>query len=259
MRRRTLLIVLLPFILYACSSTGIREELRTSEYKIRKGDTLYSIAWRYRLDYRELAHWNGIAPPYTIYPGDALRMRPPVRAGSNRAGHNVIVQNTQPVHERPVVVNVKPSTKPQAAPVTKSVPARHPPQQMNTQTATSLAWRWPTEGKVVTSFSNKTTGRKGINIEGKTGQRVDATAEGKVVYSGSGLIGYGKLIIINHNKKFLSAYAHNRKLLVREGESVHAGQKIAELGSTDADRPMLHFEIRLNGRPVDPLKYLPKR
>jgi lipoprotein NlpD len=117
-------------------------------------------------------------------------------------------------------------------------------------------WRWPARGKVVTSFS--ASGRKGIDIEGRFGQTVMAAAGGRVVYSGSGLIGYGQLIIVKHNKRYLSAYAHNNKLLVKEGDAVKGGQRIAEMGRSGPNRALLHFEIRRDGKPIDPLRYLPK-
>ena len=120
-------------------------------------------------------------------------------------------------------------------------------------------WLWPTDGEVIRKFSQDTAGKKGIAIGGRKGQPVVAAAGGEVVYSGSGLLGYGQLIIINHNKNYLSAYAHNSSLLVKEGDVVEAGQQIAKLGDTGTDRAMLHFEIRHNGRPVDPLKHLPAR
>lgn len=122
-----------------------------------------------------------------------------------------------------------------------------------------MGWQWPTDGKVIRGFSANDPGKKGLDIGGKPGQSVRATAPGQVVYSGGGLIGYGQLIIIKHDKDYLSAYAHNRKLLVKEDDRVRGGQQIAELGSTGTDRPMLHFEIRHQGKPVDPLKLLPKR
>ncbi|MDX1334155.1 MAG: peptidoglycan DD-metalloendopeptidase family protein, partial [Gammaproteobacteria bacterium] len=122
-----------------------------------------------------------------------------------------------------------------------------------------IRWGWPTTGKVINSYSASQPGKKGIDIAGKSGQPVVAAAEGKVVYSGSGLKGYGKLIIIKHNNNYFSAYAHNKKIVVKEGSWVKRGNKIAELGNTGADRTMLHFEIRRNGKPVNPLGYLPRR
>ncbi|MGY8868558.1 MAG: peptidoglycan DD-metalloendopeptidase family protein, partial [Methylophagaceae bacterium] len=122
-----------------------------------------------------------------------------------------------------------------------------------------LSWRWPMQGKVISTYSKSATGRKGIDIAGKSGQKVGAAATGKVVYSGNGLPRYGNLIIIKHNDSYLSAYAHNKNLLVKEGQHVKAGQKIALLGRTGTQRDQLHFEIRRNGKPVDPMRFLPKR
>lgn len=216
-------------------------------YTVRKGDNLYMISMRYRLNYRKVAAWNGIRSPYTIYPGQKLRLRPP--AGSSH-GH---VTTSRPATSRPASTSSKKSSKP--------VSTTH----RNTRSQTSngpvasakLGWRWPTRGKVISRFSSSANGKKGIDISGQPGQAVTAAAAGRVVYSGSGLRGYGRLIIINHNENYLSAYAHNRKLFVEEGEVVSSGQKIAELGSSGTDSPKLHFEIRRNGRPVDPLHYLP--
>ncbi len=249
MLRGLLLTIFTIAFLTACSGHDTRHGLHPDTYKVKKGDTLYSIAWRYKLDYRALARWNAIKPPYTIYPGQRLRMRPGADSRQAKAQTKTPPRTTQ---------GGKTQAKTQSA-ATKTTPA---PRTGATSPASTkpLRWTWPTQGQVVRHFSNTNTGKKGIDIAGKPGQAVKATAAGQVVYSGSGLIGYGKLIIINHDKNYLSAYAHNRRLLVKEGERVDAGQKIAELGSTGTtDRPLLHFEIRLNGQPVDPLKYLPQR
>lgn len=248
MLRGLLLTIFTILLLSACSGQGTRHGLHPDTYKVRKGDTLYSIAWRYKLDYRALARWNAIQPPYTIYPGQRLKMRPAAQTAQAKAQ-----SKTQPATAKERKTQAK---------TRSAVKKTTPPRTSETRTASAkpLHWTWPTQGEVVRRFSKKSTGKKGIDIAGKAGQAVKATADGRVVYSGSGLIGYGKLIIINHDKNYLSAYAHNRKLLVKEGEHVNAGQKIAELGrSGTTDRPLLHFEIRHNGRPVDPLKYLPKR
>ncbi|MGI9305271.1 MAG: peptidoglycan DD-metalloendopeptidase family protein, partial [Gammaproteobacteria bacterium] len=187
--------------------------------------------------YKHVAAWNGIEPPYTIHPGQKIRLNPSSR-----------IARTKPDKRK---------NKP-AAVVTKLPPASSPPPKAATG-GEPLHWRWPTQGKVIGKFSPGSAGRKGIDIAGRHGQLITAASPGKVVYSGSGLIGYGQLIIIKHNDMYLSAYAHNRKLLVKEGVFVQSGQRIAELGSSGADRSMLHFEIRRNGTPVDPLKLLPKK
>lgn len=206
-----------------------------SHYRVQRGDTLYSIAFSYGLDYRDVAAWNGIGHPYRIYAGQRLRLRPP------------------------------PSSPPARQARKQSPPAPTPSvrRQERQQTASAapkgnLRWQWPTEGRVIRTFSGTENGKKGIAIAGTRGQPVRAAADGEVVYSGEGLLRYGKLIIIQHDQAFFSAYAHNRVLLVAEGQRVKGGQPIAELGSTGTTRPMLHFEVRRNGRPVDPLSYLPR-
>ncbi len=199
---------------------------------VRSGDTLYSIAWDVGLDFQTLARWNRIDPPYVIKPGQRLRTRPPVSP----------TKAPDPPRYR------APKT---AAPKTRPRPVRRP------QSATR-GWVWPTEGRIIASFSPR-AGRKGIDISGKYGQAIRSAAAGKVVYAGTGLRGYGKLIIVKHDETFLSAYAHNRKLLVREGNQVTRGEQIAEMGSAGGNRVKLHFEIRRRGSPVDPTRYLPRR
>ncbi|MDH5408441.1 MAG: peptidoglycan DD-metalloendopeptidase family protein [Gammaproteobacteria bacterium] len=198
---------------------------------VKKGETLYSLAWQYGHDYREVARWNNIPVPYTIYPEQKLRVRKPEAtndvAHKNHAKHSVTPSSNKPA-----------------------------PQQ---KFPGKLKWNWPTKGKVITTFSNSDPGRKGIDISGKSGQAIRATAAGYVVYSGSGLRGYGKLIILKHNETFFSAYAHNRHLLVKEGQKVKEKEQIADMGNTGADRVKLHFEIRRDGTPVNPLYYLPKQ
>lgn len=203
----------------------------TSDYHVvRKGDTLYSIAWRYGLDYRNVASWNGIAPPYMIFPGQRVELKGTLSTPSSRSLHSSKVAKR------------KSSTE-----VTEEIPA----------SGSGPGWKWPTRGKMIASF--QASGRKGVDIGGDFDQPIYAAAGGRVVYSGGGLRGYGKLIIIKHNKRFLSAYAHNNKLLVEEGDEVSGGQHIASMGRTGADRVMLHFEIRRDGKPVDPVRYLPKK
>jgi lipoprotein NlpD len=198
-------------------------------YTVHKGETLYAIAHRYGLNYRRVAAWNGIHHPYTIYPGQRIRLRAPTSAASHR--------------NRPSAGSTKTRASPPPAREVRSVDGR------------GLKWLWPTQGQVIGTYWQ---GRKGIDIAGRAGQPVRAAAPGRVVYSGSGLKGYGQLIIINHDRGYLTAYAHNRRLLVQEGEQVRAGQDIAELGDSGTNRAKLHFEIRRNGKPVDPLRYLPK-
>lgn len=211
---------------------------RPGHHRVRRGDTLYGLAWQYDLDYRQVAAWNGIRRPYTIYPGQRLRLSPPPA----RAVNPPPVTATPPPERRP---QVAPTPSP---PVPRSVPGA----------AAGLHWQWPAEGPVVRRFSPK-SGSKGIDIAGRFGQEIAAAAGGRVVYSGSGLRGYGKLIIIKHNDSHLSAYAHNDRLLVKEGDTVRGGQRIASMGRAGDRQARLHFQVRRSGEPVDPLRYLPKR
>jgi lipoprotein NlpD len=245
-------------LLAACTSTvqyqgsGYQGDL----YTIREGESLYAIAWRYGLDYKQVAAWNNIGPPYTIYPGQRIRLNPPPGLVSATMPRPIPAPNP-PVRSTPAPAAVP---LPPARPIT---PQPIPPSPTTVATApqgvSAKGWQWPAQGEVIRTFSPYSDGKKGIDIAGTLGQPIYAASGGQVVYSGNGLVGYGELIIIKHDDDFLSAYAHNQKLLVREGEQVRAGQTIAQLGSTGASRPMLHFEIRRDGEPVDPLQYLPGR
>jgi len=229
----------------ACSKQSNVQKHRiysSNHYTIRPGDTLYTIAWRYKIDYKRLALWNGISPPYVIYPGQKLRVTAPAVIPLAKRPQPSTASNSTPTKTVRRATVAKP----------KNVPAASTAQQQP-------RWRWPTNGKVIRRFAHTGTGNKGIDIAGISGQSVRAASQGKVVYSGSGLLGYGQLIIIKHNETYLSAYAHNRKLLVNEGDRVSVGQMIAEMGETGTDRAKLHFEIRRYGKPVDPLKYLPHK
>ncbi len=236
--------------LAACGTLGYHE--------VKKGETLYSISWRYGADYRELARWNGIQPPYIIHEGQRLRLTPPGGRSSGEAGKPVARQaaprpRQQPGNAQPPAAAASAAASPRTA---SRPPQPRPEEEIPNR---KLSWAWPARGKVIRTFSAGETGKQGIDIEGRAGSPVRAAAFGRVVYSGSGLRHYGNLIIIKHNARYLSAYAHNRKLLVAEGAVVEKGQKIAEMGrsGTGADRVMLHFEIRADGKPVDPLSFLP--
>lgn len=230
-------------------------------YIVRKGDTLYSISFRYGMDYRDLARANGIGPPYTIYVGQKLKLRGATTTQRSR------VAASQPKATAPRSV---PKTQTTTASPARSVPktssSAAKPAESNSKSLSQApsgtanpAWRWPTKGPLLSSFSDAEATRKGIKIAGKAGQDVIASAAGRVVYSGNGLPRYGNLLIIKHNDVYLSAYAHNQSLLVKEGDNVQSGQKIATLGRTGTQRDQLHFEIRRNGKPVDPMRYLPKQ
>ncbi len=247
-------------------------------YTVKRGDTLYRIAQEHGQNYRDVASWNNITNVASIKEGQVLRVAPP---GVPEAGGSVVASPifAEPLVERSLDLpgtdvrndglkrspkvgkepysdeayarlnNLAPlpavvETRPEAPPAVVSAPDDVP-------------WIWPVPAKVTAPFSD--SGNKGLNFAGKAGDPVVAAGDGKVVYAGAGLRGYGELVIVKHNATFLSAYAHNRKILVKEGQSVTRGQKIAEMGSTDADSVKLHFEIRKQGKPVDPAQYLPKR
>jgi lipoprotein NlpD len=273
-------------------------------YRVAKGDTLYSIAFRNRVDFRDLAHWNGIEAPYTIWPGQTLRLSPapgtsakaPVVVAARPAPAPVhpapaapppVAPAFETVHDgdmapAPTASSVVPATAgtvaaagatmtpgpisvPTATP--PPVPVVPPPAAVAAATpivagasrqAAGIAWRWPADGSLIKKFQAGDA-IPGIEVAGKNGDPVRAAADGVVVYSGNGLVGYGELVIIKHNDSFLSAYGHNRKRLVKEGERVKAGQMVAEMGSSGATRDELQFQIRRDGNPVDPLQYLPPR
>jgi len=206
---------------------------------VRPGDTLFGIAWQNGMDYREVARWNGIRAPYRIYAGQTLRLRPPP------------VARTPPVSATAAAPKKKKAAPPSRPADRRASPPPVPPRH--------LTWRWPAAGRVSSTFKSADPLRKGIKIAGGEGSAIVAAERGKVVYSGSGLIGYGRLIIVKHNDNYLSAYGHNRELLVSEGDQVTKGQKIAAMGTANTGQPLLHFEIRRDGKPVDPLRLLPKR
>ncbi|MBJ9977823.1 peptidoglycan DD-metalloendopeptidase family protein [Pseudomonas sp. S75] len=241
------------------SSAPKRPTVTSGQYVVRPGDTLFSIAFRYGWDYKELAARNGIAPPYTIRPGQ------PIRFSSGAGGSTTVVTSSPSsssrttVTRRPVGATVSPATTRDktaaaasgaTAPVVTQVPAAE---------RAVGGWTWPANGVLIGKFASNGSLNKGIDIAGDLGQPVFAASDGAVVYAGSGLRGYGELIIIKHNDTYVSAYGHNRRLVVREGQQVKAGQTIAEMGSTGTDRVKLHFEIRRQGKPVDPLQFLPRR
>lgn len=213
---------------------------------VSKGDTVYGIATRYGISPLDLAMWNRISPPYTIYPGQRMRLTAPPDAGRGGAASR---------NDPPPIVSTTPQQPPRP-PVTappKPLPPTTPPP------AAGFTWRWPADGPILGGFAAGDPTRQGIDIGGKSGSPVRAAADGVVVYSGAGLVGYGELIIVKHDDQWLSAYGHNRARLVNEGQQVKAGEQIAEMGRSGASRDMLHFEIRYNGKPQDPQLTLPKR
>ncbi len=346
------LLLLLQLVFLSACGGGASSRWDPLAYTVRKGDTLYSIAWRYEKDYRQIARWNNIAPPFAIYPGQRLTMQPsskngsaahqerpqvlsepttgqvvvieypaaplaryveqPVRPLSAARNGEIIVQRDETLYaiaqregynhyqlarwnrlkapyvlkpgqklrltppaaslggslgggRQDVAQNTVERTPEVASLIHTQVKARPIPLPVAIAGRSTVAaasgrvtrWRWPVKGRVVQTFKASDTSRKGIGIRGKLGQSVSAAAAGTVVYSGNGLINYGNLVIIKHNHSFLSAYAYNQSLLVKEGDTVHSGQVIAKIGQAGSSSPQLHFEIRHNGRPVNPLTYLP--
>ncbi len=243
-----LAILFISLLLASCQQTGgLVPIVETGERKnshskqifheVHAGETLYSIAWRYGIDYRELASLNKIKSPYTIFINQKLKLHP-VRHVAKKA--------TAPGKKINRVKKLPPGSKSRSRVAGNS----------------TVKWHWPLEGSIVKKFSLKGDVNKGLDIAGKEGQSVVSAAAGMVVYAGGGLRGYGKLVIVKHNDHYLSAYGNNSKILVKEGDKVGRGKVIARLGlngSVKAAREVLHFEIRRDGKPENPLKYLPVR
>lgn len=244
-----LLFILIIGLVSGCNNNTIyapvveRSQLLASKpgvYRVKSGDTLYSIAWGFGLDYRDLAVANHLKPPYRIHPGQKITTK-------------VIVQQKGPLA---VLLSTEKKAKKAAKKSTKQLVYFHQWHSQKELTDSVPHWVWPARGQVVAQFNNSLSGNKGINIAGRYGQPIKASAKGIVVYSGDGVRGYGNLIIVKHSDSYLSAYAFNKRALVKEGMRVHKGQVIAEMGRDNTGSVMLHFEIRQNGKPVNPLKYL---
>lgn len=270
--------VLLPLLMVGCStrkspapvvdvqgaiplSQKVKNSIAASQYIVKKGETLYSIAWRADVDVRTLAKLNNISSPYKIFPGQKL---------------NLSAKHSQPSSNKSYTKKpTKSSSENIHSGVKKAVAPNKKQEYGGTATGQNVSkksvtnptefsqkirkWQWPAKGKVIASFSTAAQGNKGIDIAGSRGDKIKAAADGKVVYAGDALNGYGKLIIVKHNDDYLSAYAHNDSILVKEQQSVKAGDVIARMGDTDAERVMLHFEVRFRGKSVNPMKYLPKK
>lgn len=219
-------------------------------YVVKAGDTLIRIGLETGQNWRDIARWNGIENPNQLEVGQVLRVVAPIGLPEtvvSRPANEAARQAESAASEAPTVT---PGATPAPAPaLTSPLPAGPADSGLN--------WQWPASGAVLRGFDDARS--KGVAIAGQAGDPVLAAADGRVVYAGSGLRGYGNLVIVKHNNTFLSAYAHNSRLLVREDDAVRRGQKIAEMGSSDADRVQLHFEIRRQGKPVDPARYLPAR
>jgi len=224
----------------ASAAPGAAPVITAGEYVVKRGDTLYSIALEHGLDYRELGQWNSLDDPTRIRGGQVLRVRPPEPGGvtvGRLAGSSRI--------------EARPLDAPAPAPAKSTAAAAAPPPLPGGP----LKFIWPTKGKVIAAFEQ--TRGKGLDIDGRVGDPVVAAAGGKVTYVGSGIRGLGKMLIIQHSDQFLTVYAHTSQIVVKEQQVVSGGQKIAEIGTSDAERPMLHFQIRKLGRPLDPKQFLP--
>lgn len=251
--RRIYSVLIISFgllVLTACNNVSLFNGDRTEFlyrhqrfHTVERGQTLYSIAWTYGYDYRVVAKWNKITAPYTIKTGQRIRVAPPADFDARVA--SLPKNDSQNVNQKQG--NATASRQDGKKTVNNS-----------SKSSKKINWQWPVSGKVLSDPSASRTGRKGIDILGNINQPVFAAAGGEVVYSGSGLRGYGKLVIIKHDDIYLSAYAHNNRLLVKEGESINKGQKIATMGNSGTDKVMLHFEIRRDGKPIDPLRELPR-
>ncbi len=219
----------------------------TQDYIVKRGDTLYSISLQSELSYQQLANLNNIPPPYLLKEGQRIKLYNPKKVSKKQVVRKKIIPT----------LGKKRDSSQNLSRVGRSSSQKKSTNSNDKKKVLQSVWQWPVVGKVIKNFSQ--TGNTGIDIKGKTGQKVRSSASGKVVYSGSGLKTYGKLIIIKHNYLFLSAYANNSKLFVEEGQDVLKGQVIAEIGGVGLNKALLHFEIRKNGSPVDPFDYLPKK
>ncbi len=246
--------------------------IQATTYTVAPGDNLYFIASQHNLDFQYLAQLNHIQPPYTVTVGQKLRLagklqsKPTKSAKKSTAKPPTMVFH--PAAPAPKASTAAPTSKVSESKVSaprvskaavKPVPPVHTVASSATRTVGGVNWRWPASGLVVLGYSPGATGNNGLNIVGPEGQPIYAAAAGKVVYSANGLQSYGKMIILKHKNGYLTAYAHNQKLLVHSGDWVKSGQEIALMGKTGASRTMLHFEIRKNGNPKDPINYLPPR
>jgi len=252
----------------AYGSVALKDRVKNSidsvYYTVKKGETLYSIAWRANSDVRNLAKLNKISSPYKIFPGQKLIVSKKKTSNTpNASASKTYTKNSNKSSSKYTQKTVKKTV----APVKKQEYGKNVSEQKVSKNATSQGstfskkireWQWPANGKVIARFSTAQQGNKGIDIAGRRGDKIKAAADGKVVYAGSALRGYGKLVIVKHNDDYLSAYAHNDKILVKEKQRVKAGDVIANMGDTDAQRVMLHFEVRFRGKSVNPMKYLPK-
>jgi len=267
-------VIIVFFLLFGCSSRQkpapvvevnaqtplnklVKNSITGSEYLVKKGETLYSISWRAGLDVRTIASVNNISAPYNIYPGQKIFLsKKAPKASKNKPSGKTFQSKQHKVVKKPIATNKK---QEYGGIVREQKMNKLPSNDAGEFSQKIKSWKWPASGKLIAKFSTKKQGNKGIDIAGKRNEPVLAAADGKVVYAGDVLRGYGKLIIVKHNDDYLSAYAHNNHILVKEQQTVRAGEIIAKMGNTDAERIMLHFEVRFRGKSVNPLKYLPRR
>ena len=235
--------------------TGSENAGKPGFYSVRPGDTLTKIALDHGQAWRDIAKWNGLDNPNVIEVDQVLRVAPPVmEAAANRQAKPVMAQNQVPPSSATSNTPTPSATSASISNTPNATPSASPPANVSDD---GMAFAWPHPGPVLAGFDE--TKNKGLDFAGKAGDPVLAAGDGKVVYAGSGLRGYGNLVILKHNNTYLTAYAHNQTLLVKEDQSVTKGQRIADMGSSDSDRVKLHFEIRKQGKPVDPAKLLPAR
>ncbi len=251
-------------------------DARPETHTVRKGDTIYSVAWEHGLDYRTLSEWNRLPHPFVIYPGKILRLRGPTNAKPGETAQAEATTTGLPdsagvshrvLEEEEADAGAASSVEADKGASTASATSAGSETQQEKAAALEPdrfdggapvnTWQWPTKGKVIGAFGR--SGDKGIHLSGAHEQPIVAAADGRVVYSGTGLVGYGRLIVLKHSRHFFSAYAHNSRILVEEGEVVRGGQRIALMGSSGSNQVKLHFEIRRDGKPVDPMSYLPPR
>jgi lipoprotein NlpD len=278
----------LPPVVHAADVSVAVPAAPSGAYIVKRGDTMYSIALEHGVDYRDLARWNSLEDASKIQLGQSLRVSPPegegVQIGAARGAGEVSSRPLDGAQAAPALAavpsaNVKTEPKalrlpyseqnlallrqgdasaspPRPEPVVaRPAEAIKPAAAAEPKDPDAIEFIWPAKGRLIAGFSEPSN--KGLDISGTAGDPVHAAAPGRVMYTGTGIRGYGKLIVIKHDNNFNSVYAHNREILVKEGQTVQRGQRIAELGDTDADSPKLHFEIRKSGKPVDPMKYLP--
>ena len=244
-----LVLVLVASVLAGCAARAPSGASMPDTHVVQRNETLYRIAQRYGLEWRDLARRNAIGAPYVIHPGQRLRLRGAARSSPPSAPQASSAPSPRPPSSGASGRDGGGGTS--SGSTSSSSTSSPPPSDPG-------GWQWPAAGEVLRGFSSSGT-RRGLAIGGERGDHVRATRAGEVVYAGGGLVGYGRLIILKHDARFLSAYGHNDELLVSEGDQVQAGDTIARLGSSGAERPMLHFEIRVDGTPVDPARYLPDR